>query len=297
MATSVEMAILRTVNWFSLFEYPPTSFEIWKWLRTDETPPSLGSVVDQLSTSVFLEKHLQQNSGTYQLKNTPVDLSVGRQERYVDALRKRRRVERALRYLRLIPTVRGVAICNTLAWMHTRGESDIDLFVIARDGTIWLTRLLLVLPMKLFGLRPGERVLDPFCLSFFVSDAALDLRDVALPEGDPYLAQWVMSLHPVFDRGQVFSDFFARNTWATAELKAVYPKTVHAKKVGRGFSWSFFERVAEWGQRKWLSSEVRALAGEDTRVVLSSTRLKFHTRDRRAWYRDEQASFCESEHL
>ena len=166
---SLEQAIYQTVAYFSLFNYPLTTFEIWKWLFGYEKKVSLLDVRNALKSDPC--SSLVSENGFWSLPSQDIsELVLTRHERYLDAVRKYKRLRRAVWYLSLIPSVRGVAACNTLAWNHTRKESDIDLFLIVREGTVWTTRLLSVTPFKILKMRPGAGKRDPLCFTFFLSD-------------------------------------------------------------------------------------------------------------------------------
>jgi hypothetical protein len=290
---SLEQAIYRTVAYFSLFKYPLTTFEIWKWLFGCDGKVSLLDVRNELSKSDLLSSCLVSENGFWTLSSLSVkDLVLTRQERYLDAVRKYKRLRRAVRYLSLIPSVRGVAACNTLAWNHTGSESDIDLFLIVREGTVWTTRLLSVTPFKILRMRPGAGKRDPLCFTFFLSDTNLDLSSLQLEGGDPYLTVWSRSIVPVFDRGGVFSEFSKANSWLDQGLVNSFQHAEHRQRQVRskrsGFRFpSLVERLAEKLQRRKFPEVIQNMANRDSRVVISDAMLKFHDNDRREEYRDK----------
>jgi len=177
--TELERSIYATVAWFSLFEYPLTIFEIWKWLYkpAGEVKMEMEEVYGALEKSAWLREHVVEDHGFWSLRKAPQKIER-RHERFLDALRKYGKLRFALRYISLIPTVRAVFAVNTLSWWNTRPESDIDLLVVAKPGTVWLTRLFVVAPFALLKRRPKERGRDPFCFSFFVSEDALALASL-----------------------------------------------------------------------------------------------------------------------
>ncbi len=258
--------ILRVLAWFSLFDYAVTAEQVHGQLRFQSSLREVREALQNLSPTK--EEH-----GLYRLKEG----SYGWEERLHRtrfSLSKFRRAQRSARYLSVFPWVRGVAICNTLAWMHTRKESDVDLFVIVREGTIWSTRFLAVLPYVLFRARPEETREDPLCFSFFLSDHALDLSSIALPDGDPYLASWIRSVLPLYDRDGVFGAFRSCNERgkATPGTRSRFPRV--------------FERVACFLQQRRFPQDIRQLMNTTSAVVVNDRMLKFHTNDRRVLFRD-----------
>ena len=212
-----------------------------------------------------------------------------------------------MRFVRLVPGVVAVAAGNTLAWWNTRPDSDIDLLVVTRPGTIWLARLLVVAPFALLGKRPGAAAVDPFCFSFFATTDALDFSSLRLPGGDPYLAYWVRSLVPVLDREGAFDRIIVENEWtreilpngahsATTRLWRKSGTECRMKNVGDPVpgTGSFLERVARAIQLRRFPARIRALMNVDSRVVVNDRMLKFHENDRREEYRGRLNELCAS---
>lgn len=285
----LEQAIFRTVCWFEVADYAPTAFEVWKWLYR---PPE-GVMLEHVMRALEADKRLETVDGYWGRRGAGLAERVAaRRERYVDALRKMKRVRRAVWWFRLFPWVEMVAVGNTLAWWNTRPESDIDLFIVCAPGTVWLTRLCVVTPFAFLGWRPGPGVQDPLCFSFFVSRNALDMRPLRLSIEDPYFAYWLRSLIPVFDRDTVFLQLQKENAWAMDEIpnapgRAPHPVFTVAPSWFVFPSWlAWLEPWARRLQEGRLPEKIRAMMNKDTRVVLNDDVLKFHDQDRRAEIRD-----------
>lgn len=290
----LEVAIVRTVAWFSLFDYPVTVFEIWKWLGCK---CSLIEVETVLRESVWLRGRLEFKDGFFVLGGRSAEAFIAvRQERFLDAARKFKKLRRAARYFSLFPFVHTVFACNTLAWRHTAPESDIDLFIVVAPGTIWLSRLLLVTPFRLLGRRPKQTAVDPFCFSFFITNDDLSLEKLLLSDGDPYMAYWLVSLIPIFDRGESQNKIFEKNKWAFEILPNTFFNFSNKKEkffLPLGFL-RIFEGQAKRFQQKFLPRQIKTAANFDSRVIISDSVLKFHLNDRRADFRDEWKKLYEA---
>jgi hypothetical protein len=286
-------SIYKTVAYFSLFDYPLTTFEIWKWLFGYGEKVSLVDLRRELSSNQMLTNRFNSHNGFWSLAGKDVSTLVQtRHERFLDAVRKYKRLRRATWYLSRIPSVRGIAACNTLAWNHTRASSDIDIFIIVREGSVWTTRLLAVAPFKILKMRPGVAKRDPLCFTFFLSDTNLDLSPLQLEGSDPYLAYWSRSIVPVFDRDNVFTEFYKANGWLELELANCYQRSAHRERCCSAFgrSWrlpNVLETISEKIQRRKFPEVIQNMANRDSRVVVSDAMLKFHDNDRRAEYRDQ----------
>ncbi|MEA3249588.1 MAG: hypothetical protein U9Q03_04515 [Patescibacteria group bacterium] len=267
---SLRDAVLATVVWFDVFGYPLTLPEVARYLPVGGglKGVSLSDVAAMLDSSEF-----SCGDGYYSLKDGK-GASVLRQRRYRLAKRKLGRARRAASLFGLMPSVRLVAVCNSLAVSNAEEGSDIDLFVVCRPGTLWATRFALAGTLKLFGLRPTpEEQKDKLCLSFWVSESEMDLSRYALPGGDPYMDFWIATLMPLYDAGGVFDEFRKVNEVGRSE----------GRKVGNGSG--RIERLAKRIQMRKFPERIRAMANLDSRVVVSDDVLKFHVNDRRAVFR------------
>ncbi len=284
--TSLQTDIYRTLAYFSYFGYPLTAFEVWKYLYRPSQAWTFADVVDGLTA---FESH----NGHYGLadeKHGSVRRQVGvRHDRYLDAVRKYRRLKWVVRYLRCLPFVRGVAVCNTLAFHHTKPASDIDLFIVTAPGRVWTTRFLAVFPLMLLKLRPREAKRDPVDVSFLVSEAALNFDALRLQPDDPYFTYWLATLRSVLDRGGVFDRLATENPQALADLPnskirhSMYDRLfseASSPQIHRSEKW--LEKL----QRAKFPTEILDLQNHDSRVVVTSNVLKFHKNDRRAEIRD-----------
>ena len=283
--TALERSIYKTLAYFAYFQYPLTSFEIWKWLLDPDGQVSLAEIEDALSNSAWLKARTQMYNGFYALEQVEA-IYRQRHERFLDAVRKFRKIQRWAQILGRLPWVDGVAVCNSLAWFNTTAESDIDLFVVAKPGRVWSVRLLAALPLMALRQRPGERVRDPICLSFFSTEQVFDFEKLKIGAADPYLAYWCRSLVPLIDHTGWMATFELKNAW----LQAVLPHAEFVRRALRfrsrvSFRLPWFpmsEALAKQLQMERLPQSIRALMNRDSRVVVTDDMLKFHDQDSRA---------------
>jgi hypothetical protein len=210
-----------------------------------------------------------------------------------------KRVKKYLTCLRWVPFLRMVAVCNNLAFGKVDERSDIDLFIVARKGRLFIVRILVTLVLHLLGVRRhGGKVAGRFCLSFFVDDSALGLERIALKD-DVYLAYWCRSMKPILDDG-VSKDFVLANEWADNFFADIGDKSLKSAKNIGAFSrakkvWIFvlngkFGNWIEGFLRCWQLKRAKSKmkkAGDAASLIVDEHILKFHNVDRRKFYRDK----------
>lgn len=300
MPTTNERAILATLAYFDLFSYPLTALEVWKWLQCDHQneAPEFREILHLLHTSQFLRERVEEREGYYCLHGRTSCVAV-RKERHLLADRKYERVRRAMRLLRFLPFLRGIAVCNSLAYANARDESDIDLLVIAAPGRLWSARLFATGLAALLRWRPtSTKTRDTICLSFYLAGTPT-LKHLALNGSDHYLCYWLDTLLPVYGDAQLFDDLRRQNAWYRDHLPSAYGATSSWRRLVSDSGWSravkrtlevilghgrgdSFETLARRFQHRRLPNTLRRLANKDTRVIVNDKMLKFHENDRRA---------------
>lgn len=310
----LEQAILKTLIYFDLFDFPLTAWEVWQWLdwptvalnekvgfgKVSLGKVSFGAVKNSLKS---LETRVASARGFYFLPGREANVA-SRLERYLLAERKFRKFRRAAKVLAALPFIRSVAVCNTLAYSNSRDQGDMDVFIIAQSGRIWTARFLGTSLMQLFGLRPrpGQEQ-DKICLSFWVTDRALDLKPLAI-EQDVYLRYWLNQLVPVYMENKYFIKFLQSNLWLRQQLPnfLVYransrrrvrlgPFTKRVKRWLEGVlgSWKgeWLEGRLKNLQLKMMPAGLKKMANKSSAVVINDQVLKFHDQDRRAYFRGQ----------
>ena len=293
--------ILSPLAYYDAFDVPLTSQEIFLAMPAVEgSRPTFEDVERTLAEAARLGAVACQD-GFWFLPGRQA-LVETRRARYALAEAKYARVRRFLRLARFSPFLRAVFVCNTLARSYARTDSDIDLFLIAAPGRIWLTRLFVTGLAALLRVRPTETVsADRICLSFFVTSDALNLKPLAI-EDDVYLAHWLQELCPVYDEEGLARRSFIENGWLRGVLPETRVQTPSPRRLTRPrllklkracerlLDLAFGDRLERWAkvrQLAWMPSALKAAAGTPASdVVLSDTVLKFHDRDRRTEIRD-----------
>jgi hypothetical protein len=281
-------SIAGGLAFFDIFRRPLTLVEAWRWQGQDSARP-----LDLLETGDRLAGLASHGHGLYRLPDGQANSRI-RWRRYRLAEAKFRRARSFAWWARFLPSVRLVAVGNSLAWSNAEADSDIDLFVVTAAKTIWTTRLVLGGFLKLFGLRPTPtNQKDKLCLSFLVSEAALDLSGLMTGPDDVYFRHWLAALVPLYDAGGLMERLWQANRSVLDLLPAAFPRRSVRRRAVPACRWldslaapvrwllRGLEPLARRLQERLFPEPIRRLANRDSRVVVNDRVLKFHVDDRR----------------
>ena len=187
-------AIIRTVCYFDLFDFPLTRMEVRSYLLGTEAG---ANEVDVMIASLTASKKLKTENGFISLHDRD-GLSAIRAERKIFSDRKWKRARRWARIFAALPGVELVGVGNTLAYANAKDGSDIDFFIVTAPSAIWRTRFFCAAFAAMLDLRPkANDNRDKLCLSFFVTTDALDMRALALGADDVYMRYWTRQMKPL----------------------------------------------------------------------------------------------------
>jgi len=297
----MQQSILQTLAWFDIFEQPLTAEELYIYVWQYKEEITFEDFVKQLSAAAGI----REQNGYYMLAAGAA--SVESRQQSVPLLQEKLHIaKRACNKLRWIPFVRAVFVCNTVAAATASADSDIDVLILIKKGRMWLTRFLITAVLTCFRLRRhGKRVANRICLSFFVTDDALDFSSIRWGEPDIYLIYWLTQLIPVYDPETLLRTIQQSNAWVRDYLPHGFSPYLLHKNVRAvdhacsKFFKNFFEKAWHGTYGDILEQQAKHIQelkmkqnydsvkdAHDTRVIISDRMLKFHENDRRAYYRE-----------
>jgi len=315
----LEKSILATIVYYDIFDYPLTGFEIFKYLisplhvigqledinKTEFEPMNNISLFEVLKSleDEKIEKFVSQKNGFYFLKGKGWLLRE-RIERQKIAAQRWKKVKKVLKFIQIIPFVKMVAVCNSLAIDDSKKGADIDFFIITRKKRIWLTRFMVTFVVWLIGQwRHKNRIAGKICLSFYITDEFLNLKSLAIRPYDIYLANWIHQLRPVFCQEKIYEEFISENQWVRdyflnfgkienfyhpefKQNKALISIKKILEKILGSWIGDLKEAIFRFFQKKKIS---RKTVPHDipTAVVVSDKVLKFHENDKREHFQEE----------
>ena len=251
-----ELAVLRSVVYASLFDYPLTPAQLESSLlgvRGDAA-----AIASWMRHSEFLQSAIEYRDGLY-FPAGRADLVATRARR--EAL-SRELLDRDRRILALIagmPFVRMVALSGSLAHLNAEGSADLDLFVITAPHRVWSVTVATLVLTKLLGYRKHV------CMNFVVSEHALEIA----PQ-DLFSANQIIHLRPMTGH-RVFERFVKANPF----VRDFYPNFELGTTLRRDRPSLPLERVLSLGPAQLFERAARALYGWHLRRKAAS----WHSRD------------------
>ena len=199
-----ELAIVRSVIYASLFDYPLTLDQLHRSLiESTLTPRQIRHVVE---TSAAVRAVIEYRDG-YFFPAGRTDLIAERARREQRSVGFLRANARALRFICALPFTRMVALSGSIAHLNLETGGDMDLFIVARGRRVWTITVAAILLTRLLGVR---RVM---CANFVMSDAHLGIE-----QQDLFTANQVLHLKPLFGP-EVLEGLIAANPF----VKRFYP--------------------------------------------------------------------------
>lgn len=300
----LKQSLTQTLSYFDLFSCPLTEEELYRYLWNPQEPISFDTFTRRLETFAESKEKNFEKSGSYFFLPGREEIIAQRERRVWYVEKKLKIAERGAKLLRFLPFVKAFFVCNQIQIGVTQ-KSDIDVLIVAQRGHLYLTRFVITLLFGLFRLRRGKKkVTDRLCLSFYVTDDALDFTSLQVGEPDIYFTHWLATLIPVYDPQNYLQKFFDANEWATKKIPSAFRVplltkwSIQDKHLSLFFK-KFFEKLlrTQYGdkleawtkkfQLKHMQKNTDSVQNKDTRVVVSDTLLKFHENDRRELFREE----------
>jgi hypothetical protein len=275
-----ELAIVRSVIYASLFDYPLTLDQLHRSLiGAALTPRQIRHTVD---TSAAVRAVVEYRDG-YFFPAGRADLIGERARREQRGAAFLRAHARALRLICALPFTRMVALSGSIAHLNLETGGDMDLFIVARGRRVWTITVAAILLTRLLGVR---RVM---CANFVMSDAHLGIE-----QQDLFTANQVLHLKPLFGpevlEGLVAANPFVKRFYPnySAERATAFlmpqPRLLSALKslaelflapvapmvetlCRRAYAWHLHRKAASWDSPE--------------QVRLQADYLKLHTRSHR----------------
>ncbi len=299
MCIDLEKNIFNTIIYFDIFNFPLTSFEIWKNLYS-KYKIELKDVLYCLDNSNFLKTKISQKDSFYFLQNRDFIVEK-RKNNYFHSYKKYKNGIKFINFISNFNFIKAVFIANSMSIDNARNDSDIDLFVITKKNRIWLARMILVLVAQFLNLRPTEKSKkDKICLTIFLDEKNLNLKKVC-SQDDIYYIYWINQVVPIFDPCSIYSRFIFENSWSREkisnifEYKTGYKRSIENKfykkiirKITKVFSINLFNKISKKIEMKMFPLSIKKIIqeGNTEDVYVDDTMIKLHNNNNRKYFQN-----------
>lgn len=201
----MEKAILRTLVYADVFDYPLLASEVWGFLIKK-------SKLQIKIQKLIQDKKIEEKEGFYFLPGRKRIVAI-RKKRERWSQKKMKIARRTANWLKLIPTIKMVAVSGALAMKNSTENDDIDLLIVTAKKRLWLTRLFSVFLIELVGQRrrPSDKMVrNKICLNMFLDETHLR---VPKKEQDLFTAHEICQLKLLWERGGIYQKFINQNQW------------------------------------------------------------------------------------
>ena len=272
---NLSSAILSALAYHDIFEYPLDSSEVYDLLiRKKARKESIAGELERLSVM----GKIGQSDRYFFLKNRKKITRI-RKLRTRYSQKKLKRAAFFAGLLRIVPSVKLVAISGALSMENSRRSDDIDLVVVTSRGLLWTTRFLANVLLFLFKRDPaGQKISDRACLNMF-----LDESDLSIKDHNMYTAHEICQMKLIWDRDSTYSKFLKANAWIRGYLPNWHESRVEnqsRKSKSRSF-FSLYTVHFDLIERLLRNFQLWYMNKKLTTERISSTQLFFHPRNTR----------------
>jgi hypothetical protein len=204
--------IRETQKYFEYFDFPVSPEEMWFYLHTSK-PVSYQAVASKVALL------------------SEADRSIRQDKTYI-ATHKLTQARHIIRFISFFPTILFVGLTGSLSVNNGRSDDDVDLFIVTRPHTLWITRMLVSTMLLISGslrttLMPG-RTRDTICANIWLDYQAIGLSQ---HRANIYTAHELLQMRPLFDRYNIWSQILKKNSWVKTYLYHGYGAQLQSSKV------------------------------------------------------------------
>ena len=252
MDNNVAQAVLKTLAYYDLFAYPVTLQELHRYLIASRVV-SLQQVKNELNRLQISKKN-----NFYFLKGKDA-IVAQRIKREKISHKKLQLAKKIATRLSRIPTIVYIGVSGSLAMQNAKKNDDIDLFIITKPYTLWISRLLASLLLVVTGkLRRFGQVeqRDAICLNMWVETRYMKFKE---RRQNVYTAHEIVQLYTLYNQYHTYEQFLYANTWITQVLPHTIIHKVHVTRFPSSKSMRILNTIVKkmqmWYMKQHKTSE------------------------------------------
>lgn len=276
-----QKAVLTTILYSDIFDFPLTNDEIWRYLISPQRI-SKQAFAKALSS---LNEYIVETDGLWSLKKRE-SIVAKRKKNAAEVTKKVAMAQVVASHLGSIPSILFIGLSGGLAAGKADKDDDIDLFVIVKKDTAFVSRFWITALLEMMGVRRKrgmKRAANKICLNMIIDAAAMQWPK---EKRDVYTAREIAQLIPLFERQKTYGAFLKQNNWIEDflpnSLEAHRSFVVSQQKQKRKdpflflmSAMSLFEPLMRWMQLAYMRRH-------KTTEIVTKHNLAFHPIDYRS---------------
>lgn len=217
----MEKAVLKTLIYADIFDYPLKINEIHKWL------------IGKKATLRQIEKAIRKLNYELRIMNYGEYFFLKRKDQLVSKrLYREKQAEIYFRkatilalVLKIIPWIKLVGISGGLAMENASKKDDIDLFIITGNKRLWISRLFILALLSLTNQRRKRvgKIAGKLCVNILLEEDKLKQTNK-----DIFVAHEVLQMKVLWQRDGIYSKYLSDNSWAFEFLPNWIDKSVES---------------------------------------------------------------------
>lgn len=135
-----------------------------------------------------------------------------RENRLTETQKKTEMAKKIVAVLKKISTIQAIFLTGSVAAGNAKQDADIDLMIITKPNSLWLTRLVVFSFLKY-----RNHLKKPFCPNIFIDINHLEVQDQNI-----YTAHEVLQAKCLYDSSGVEKLWLLKNKWTSDYLPKIY---------------------------------------------------------------------------
>ncbi len=255
---------IASIVYHNIFAYPLNSNDLNKWA----------------TTSVHANKILKRKKykiskyKNYYFLANQKHLVAARLNNEKESIKKIEIAKRGVDIISQISSVLFVGITGSVAMQNANNDSDIDLMIITKKGTLWTTRFLVYLKLRNSKLKIRKPNLldekDKLCINLWLDETSLEIQNKNI-----YTAHEIAQIIPLFQKDKIYEKLLIKNTWIldfwpnSVKIGSIASKATPKKP---NLVYQILELIAFQAQKVYMS-------GKHTREIIKPNMAFFHPKD------------------
>lgn len=235
MKEQIKLSIIDTLSYFDLFSYPLTIEQLELFLHKNVANKKL--IKKCLEEIPIIEKKYD-----YYFFSGKEQIAIKRKARKESNLRKLEIASKYSSLLSFVPGVKLIALTGSVSMENASSRDDIDLFIITRKNTLWVTRFLVLALVRVLGKKRKYKstdFADKLCINMFLDERELEFFDKNI-----YVAHEIAQMKVLFDEQKTFNDLFKKNSWVQSFFPSIGVLKKRKSRQKRWFDFVFFSEKA-----------------------------------------------------